>query len=212
MFSWVISDFQHPQVSALDTESYTVQFGDVRILLTESPHKTLHLVIMVVMEFLWFYEIDFFSVGIILDFVDMLNQALQSVWLLWHTGTCGCGDHRGSRGFLGDRIGQLGFFNTSSRSGLYTEWKKKIIFKNFMNFSKNYVRIYSEITVIVPTIKLILKFLSWWTQNLRVPYSAKANRTLFFNIYMSSIEFFECSVINLVSMFFTWGLSGIRIS
>lgn len=119
MFSWVISDFQHPQVSALDTESYTVQFGDVRILLTESPHKTLHLVVMVVMEFLWFYEIDFFSVGIILDFVDMLNQALQSVWLLWHTGTCGCGDHRGSRGFLGDRIGQLGFFNTSSRSGLY---------------------------------------------------------------------------------------------
>lgn len=96
MFSWVIGDFQHPQVSALDTESYAVQFGDVRILLTESPHKTLHLVIMMVMEFLWFYEIDFFSVGIILDFVDMPNQALQCVWLLRYTGIWGCGDHGNS--------------------------------------------------------------------------------------------------------------------
>lgn len=118
MFPWVISDFQHPQMSALDTESYAVQFGDVRILLTESPHKTLHLVIMMVMEFLRFYEIDFFSVGIILDFVDMLNQTLQCVWLLQYTGTWGCGDHRGSRSFLGNRVGQLGFFNNFSWSGL----------------------------------------------------------------------------------------------
>lgn len=65
--------------------------------------------------------------------------------------------------FWGIELGNWDFLTLPPGVGFILNEKKKnhsTFFKNFMNFSKNYIRIYSEITVIVPTIKLILKFLS----------------------------------------------------
>lgn len=144
MFFWVISDFQYLQVFVLDIEFYIVQFGDVRIFFIESFYKTFYFVVMVVMEFFWFYEIDFFFVGIIFDFVDKFNQVFQSVWFFWCIGICGCGDYRGSRGFLGDRIGYI----NKIKDYFYREKVNFIELKEFYYYyydeMERFMRIFSE--------------------------------------------------------------------
>lgn len=90
MFSRVIRDFQHPQMSALHTDANAVQFCDVWVHLADVLQKLLHVFIIVMAEFLRFNEVDLFSVGIILDFVDMLKQGFQSVRFLWYTVVMTC--------------------------------------------------------------------------------------------------------------------------
>jgi hypothetical protein len=90
MFSGVISDFQHPQMSALHTDSNAVHFSNVGVCLADILHKFFQVFIIVMMEFLGFDEVDLFSMGVVLDVVDVPDQSVQGVGVLRYTAVTTC--------------------------------------------------------------------------------------------------------------------------